>query len=74
MLLDGGIEEMLYHLFLNKTVLIVLLDGGIEEMMDDLNSGRIMYGYCRVTDPNTNLPKFVLINWVSTLLYKLLIW
>lgn len=40
-------------------------DGGIEEMMDDLNSGRIMYVFCKVLDPNTGLSKFVFINWVS---------
>ena len=32
-------------------------------MVDSLNSGKIQYAYCRVTDPNTNLPKFVLVNW-----------
>ncbi|KAK7109940.1 drebrin-like protein B isoform X2 [Littorina saxatilis] len=38
-------------------------DGGIEEMNEELNSGKIQYAYCRVTDPNTGLPKYVLINW-----------
>ncbi|XP_078310740.1 drebrin-like protein isoform X3 [Crassostrea virginica] len=38
-------------------------DGGIEEMTEDLNSSKIMYAYCRILDPNTNLPKYVLINW-----------
>ncbi|KAK2166215.1 hypothetical protein NP493_1329g00028 [Ridgeia piscesae] len=38
-------------------------DGGLEELVDELNSGKIMYAYCRVIDPNTSLPKFVLINW-----------
>ncbi|XP_061194534.1 drebrin-like protein B isoform X2 [Saccostrea echinata] len=37
--------------------------GGIEEMTEDLNSSKIMYAYCKVLDPNTNLPKYVLINW-----------
>ena len=40
-------------------------DGGIEELSEELNSGKIQYAYCRVTDPNTSLPKYVLINWVS---------
>lgn len=39
-------------------------DGGIEEMSEDLNSSKIQYAYCRVLDSNTNLPKYVLINWV----------
>ncbi|XP_050399606.1 drebrin-like protein A isoform X2 [Patella vulgata] len=37
--------------------------GGLDEMIDDLNSSKIMYGYCRVKDPNTDLFKYVLINW-----------
>ncbi|XP_013391294.1 drebrin-like protein B isoform X2 [Lingula anatina] len=38
-------------------------DGDLEEMVDELNSGKIMYAYCRVQDPNTNLWKNVIINW-----------
>lgn len=33
-------------------------------MVEELNSGKVMYGFCRVKDPNSGLPKFVLINWV----------
>lgn len=40
-------------------------DGGLEEMVEELNSGKVMYGFCRVKDPNSGLPKYVLINWVS---------
>ncbi|KAK2163664.1 hypothetical protein LSH36_75g01036 [Paralvinella palmiformis] len=47
----------------NVLKLVAKGDGGIEEMVDDLSSGQIMYAFCRVLDPNTNLPKFVLINW-----------
>ncbi|KAJ8910282.1 hypothetical protein NQ315_016099 [Exocentrus adspersus] len=36
---------------------------GIEEMREDLNSGKIMYGFVKVTDPKTSLDKCVLINW-----------
>ena len=42
----------------------ICLDGGIEEMVDELSGGKIMYAYCSVKDPNTGLPKMVLINWV----------
>ncbi|XP_054267084.1 drebrin-like protein isoform X1 [Macrosteles quadrilineatus] len=38
-------------------------DGGIEEMREDLNSGKIMYAFCKVLDPKTSLNKFVLVNW-----------
>jgi len=40
-------------------------DGGIEELSEDLSSGKMMYGYCRVTDPNSALPKYVLIHWTG---------
>ncbi|XP_057361270.1 drebrin-like protein isoform X12 [Manis pentadactyla] len=32
-------------------------------MVEELNSGKVMYAFCRVKDPNSGLPKFVLINW-----------
>lgn len=40
-------------------------DGGLEELVEELNSGKVMYAFCRVQDPNSGLPKYVLINWVS---------
>ncbi|KAG7270639.1 hypothetical protein CRUP_010934, partial [Coryphaenoides rupestris] len=40
-------------------------DGGLEEMVEELNSGKIMYAFCRVEDPNSGLPKYVLINWTG---------
>ena len=40
------------------------IEDGIAEMIDDFNGGKIQYGGVRVTDPNTNLPKIVFINWV----------
>ena len=46
-------------------------DGGIEEMTEDLSGGKIQYAYCRVMDPNTNLPKFVFINWVRFIILNL---
>lgn len=40
-------------------------------MKEDLNSSKIMYAFCRVLDPKTNLYKCVLINWVSkSIIYK----
>ena len=33
--------------------------------MEELNSGKMMYAFCRVEDPNSGLPKYVLINWVG---------
>ncbi|KAM4527609.1 drebrin-like protein isoform 2-T2 [Odontesthes bonariensis] len=39
--------------------------GGLEELVEELNSGKVMYAFCRVQDPNSGLPKYVLINWGS---------
>lgn len=39
-------------------------EGGLEELVEELSSGKVMYAFCRVKDPNSGLPKFVLINWV----------
>ncbi|XP_018571502.1 drebrin-like protein [Anoplophora glabripennis] len=36
---------------------------GIEELREDLNSGKIMYAFVKMTDPKTSLDKYVLINW-----------
>ncbi|XP_050839076.1 drebrin-like protein isoform X3 [Serinus canaria] len=40
-------------------------EGGLEEMVEELNSGKVMYGFCRVKDPNSGLPKYVLVNWTG---------
>ncbi|XP_048877363.1 drebrin-like a isoform X2 [Brienomyrus brachyistius] len=40
-------------------------EGGLEELVEELNSGKVMYGFCRVQDPNSGLPKYVLINWTG---------
>ncbi|CAG8453092.1 14156_t:CDS:10 [Funneliformis mosseae] len=37
--------------------------GGLEELVEEFNDGRIQYAFVRVIDPNTELPKFVLIGW-----------
>lgn len=48
----------------NNLELVSSGDGGLEELNEELDSGRIMYAFCKVVDPKTQLPKFVLINWV----------
>uniref|UniRef100_A0A8C1UTY3 Drebrin-like a n=1 Tax=Cyprinus carpio TaxID=7962 RepID=A0A8C1UTY3_CYPCA len=40
-------------------------DGGLEEMVEELNSGKIMYAFCKVLDASSGVPKFVLINWTG---------
>uniref|UniRef100_A0A8C7I1Y1 ADF-H domain-containing protein n=1 Tax=Oncorhynchus kisutch TaxID=8019 RepID=A0A8C7I1Y1_ONCKI len=41
------------------------VDGGLEEMVEELSSGKVMYAFCRVKDPNSGLCKYVLINWTG---------
>uniref|UniRef100_A0A8B9C349 ADF-H domain-containing protein n=1 Tax=Anser brachyrhynchus TaxID=132585 RepID=A0A8B9C349_9AVES len=38
---------------------------GDREMVEELNSGKVMYAFCRVKDPNSGLPKYVLVNWTG---------
>jgi hypothetical protein len=38
-------------------------DGGLDELVDEMNAGKCLYAFMRVTDPNTQLPKNVLVNW-----------
>ena len=43
----------------------MFLDEGLDELESEFNSGKIMYAFVKIDDPNTNLKKFVLIVWVS---------
>lgn len=38
-------------------------EDGIDEMMEDLNPSKILYGFLKVDDPKTSLPKYVILNW-----------
>lgn len=38
-------------------------NGGVEELVKEFSDERIQYAFARVIDPNTQLPKFVQINW-----------
>lgn len=49
-----------------KSSHIWILDGGLEELNDEFFDGKMQYAYTRVIDPNTELPKYVFIAWVST--------
>ncbi|KAM4635142.1 drebrin-like a isoform 1-T2 [Polymixia lowei] len=40
-------------------------EGGLEEMVEELSSGKVMYAFCQVQDPNSGLPKYVLVNWTG---------
>lgn len=43
---------------------VIVVEGGLEEMVEEFNSGKVMYVFCRVKDFNFGLFKFVFINWV----------
>ncbi|KAI4087169.1 MAG: hypothetical protein LQ344_006964 [Seirophora lacunosa] len=49
----------------NESVLKVqsTSDGDLTNLIDDFSDGRIQFAFVRVNDPNTSLPKFVLIAW-----------
>ncbi|KAJ5160650.1 uncharacterized protein N7482_007654 [Penicillium canariense] len=38
-------------------------DGELEELIEEFSEGRVQFAYVKVTDPNTGLPKNVLIAW-----------
>ena len=48
----------------------MIIDNGIDEMKDELNSGKVMYAFCKVIDPKTSLNKYVLVNWVCLIFNK----
>jgi hypothetical protein len=45
------------------------LDGGLEELEEEFEGSKIQYAFARVIDPNSKLPKFVFISWVSKLVF-----
>ncbi|CAG2164355.1 unnamed protein product [Oppiella nova] len=47
----------------NDLKLIDKGSGGLEELFDGFNSSQILYAFCGIKDPNTDLIKYVLINW-----------
>jgi hypothetical protein len=40
-------------------------EGELEDLIEDFNDGRIQFAFVKVKDPNTGLPKYTLIAWVS---------
>ncbi|XP_041656961.1 drebrin [Cheilinus undulatus] len=39
--------------------------GGLPEITLTFDSGRVMYGFCSLKEPNSALPRYILINWVG---------
>jgi len=42
------------------------LEGELLDLIDDFSDGKIQFAFVKVKDPNTTLPKSVLIAWVPT--------
>ena len=43
-------------------------EGELADLIDEFSDGRIQFAFVKVKDPNTSLPKNVLIAWVRLLL------
>lgn len=53
--------------------LITLAEGELIDLIEEFSDGRIQFAFVKVKDPNTTLPKCVLIAWVSLLFYSALV-
>jgi hypothetical protein len=40
-------------------------EGELGDLIEEFSEGRIQFAFVKVKDPNTTLPKYVLIGWVS---------
>ncbi len=41
----------------------ILLEGELVDLIDEFSDGKIQFAFVKVTDPNTTLPKYVLVAW-----------
>ena len=41
----------------------ILLEGELIDLIDEFSDGRIQFAFVKVSDPNTSLPKYVLVAW-----------
>jgi hypothetical protein len=42
-------------------------EGELDDLIEEFNEGRVQFAFLKVKDPNTGLPKYALIAWVSSL-------
>jgi hypothetical protein len=42
----------------------MILEGELLDFIEEFSDGRIQFGFVKVKDPNTTLPKCVLVGWV----------
>ena len=43
-----------------------LIEGELIDLIEDFSEGRVQFAFVKVKDPNTTLPKYVMIGWVSS--------
>lgn len=43
-------------------------EGELEDLIEEFNDGKVQFAFVKVRDPNSGLPKFVLIAWVYSIL------
>lgn len=46
-----------------QVLLISRSEGELVDLIDEFSDGRVQFAFVKVNDPNTNLPKYVLIAW-----------
>lgn len=63
--LDGAQDYVVlsYKKLSNDLDVAASAKGTLDDLVEEFSDGKIQYAFTRVTDPNTQLPKFVLINW-----------
>lgn len=45
-----------------------IIEGELSDLIEDFSEGRVQFAFVKIKDPNTTLPKYVLIGWVSTVI------
>lgn len=45
--------------------LTIQSEGELVDLIEDFSEGRVQFAFVKVKDPNTTLPKYALIAWVS---------
>lgn len=50
---------------MNDDRLMYIVEGELIDLIEDFSEGRVQFAFVKVKDPNTALPKYALIAWVS---------
>lgn len=52
-----------YEAHTNVLKVVSTGDGGLTELTDELNTGKILYAFVKITNDNTDLTKYLVVNW-----------